>query len=75
MEGMRFLVNKQRSSWRGSMFKEWLCIYVYYTVDRKFKVNIIRRDEVIWEVEPEYCYRKFYQTSIDEIELLYIESL
>lgn len=32
-------------------------------MDRKFEVNIIR-DEVIWEVEPEYCYRKFYQTSM-----------
>lgn len=40
-----------------------VCIYVYYTVDRKFEVNIIR-DEVIWVVEPEYCYRKFYQTSM-----------
>lgn len=57
MEGMRFLVNKQRNSWF-----EVACsrngAYMCYTVDRKFEVNILR-DEVIWEVVLEYCYRKF----------------
>lgn len=60
MEGMRFLVNKQRSSWFEVACSRngELCACMYYTVDRKFEFNILR-DEVIWEVELEYCYRKF----------------